>query len=68
MVQLRLRRFRRALGSALAILARLRVHEIRLGRTHLFVVPNPSPANAHFTLADQTQWYDRLEAALGREG
>jgi len=23
-------------------------------------VPNPSPANAHFTLADQTSWYDRL--------
>src|SRR4029450_9362404 len=28
--------------------------------TRLFVVPNPSPANAHFTLADQTSWYDRL--------
>jgi TDG/mug DNA glycosylase family protein len=23
-------------------------------------VPNPSPANAHFTLADQAAWYDRL--------
>jgi TDG/mug DNA glycosylase family protein len=31
-----------------------------VGRTHLFVVPNPSPANAHFTPAEQTQWYDRL--------
>jgi double-stranded uracil-DNA glycosylase len=28
--------------------------------TRLFVVPNPSPANAHFTPADQTTWYDRL--------
>ncbi len=28
--------------------------------TRLFVVPNPSPANAHFTLADLTCWYDRL--------
>lgn len=26
----------------------------------LFVVPNPSPANAHFTPAQQTEWYDRL--------
>jgi len=31
-----------------------------IGATRLFVVPNPSPANAHFTLADQTAWYDRL--------
>ena len=31
-----------------------------IGRTHLFVVPNPSPANAHFTPADQTSWYDQL--------
>jgi TDG/mug DNA glycosylase family protein len=31
-----------------------------IGATRLFVVPNPSPANAHFTLADQTSWYDRL--------
>ncbi|HYX53366.1 MAG TPA: mismatch-specific DNA-glycosylase [Candidatus Limnocylindrales bacterium] len=32
----------------------------QIGSTHLFVVPNPSPANAHFTPADQTAWYDRL--------
>jgi TDG/mug DNA glycosylase family protein len=31
-----------------------------IGATRLFVVPNPSPANAHFTLADQAAWYDRL--------
>ena len=31
-----------------------------IGATRLFVVPNPSPANAHFTVADQTMWYDRL--------
>jgi hypothetical protein len=31
-----------------------------VGATRLFVVPNPSPANAHFTLADQTAWYDRV--------
>ena len=30
----------------------------------LFVVPNPSPANAHFTPAQQVEWYDRLTVAL----
>jgi TDG/mug DNA glycosylase family protein len=36
-----------------------------LGVTRLFVVPNPSPANAHVTLAEQTDWYDRLADFLG---
>jgi TDG/mug DNA glycosylase family protein len=31
-----------------------------LGHVQLFVVPNPSAANAHFTPAQQTAWYDRL--------
>jgi TDG/mug DNA glycosylase family protein len=35
-----------------------------VGVTRLFVVPNPSPANAHFTPADQTRWYDALAACL----
>ena len=33
---------------------------LTMGRTRLFVVPNPSPANAHFTPAQQAEWYDRL--------
>jgi len=36
---------------------------IRLGRTRLFVVPSPSPANAHGSPVEQTAWYDRLAAA-----
>jgi double-stranded uracil-DNA glycosylase len=36
----------------------------RIGETRIFVVPNPSPANAHFTPADQTYWYDALADAL----
>jgi TDG/mug DNA glycosylase family protein len=36
----------------------------RIGRTGLFVVPHPSAANAHFTLADQVRWYDALAACL----
>jgi TDG/mug DNA glycosylase family protein len=35
-----------------------------VGATRLYVVPNPSPANAHFTLADQIAWYDRLAEFL----
>lgn len=31
-----------------------------IGHTQLYVVPNPSPANAHFTPADQITWYDRV--------
>jgi TDG/mug DNA glycosylase family protein len=31
-----------------------------IGPAALFVVPNPSPANAHFTPAQQMAWYDRL--------
>lgn len=37
-----------------------------LGRTQLFVAPNPSPANAHFTPAQQVAWYDRLSGHLAR--
>lgn len=37
---------------------------LRLGRTRLFVIPNPSPANAHASPAEQTAWYDRIAAAL----
>lgn len=32
----------------------------RLGPARIFVVPNPSGANAHFTAADLARWYDRL--------
>lgn len=32
----------------------------RIAFTRLFVVPNPSPANAHVRPADQVAWYDRL--------
>ncbi|WP_051335669.1 mismatch-specific DNA-glycosylase [Methylocapsa acidiphila] len=42
----------------------LGLQETRIGRTRLFLAPNPSPANAHFTPADQTLWYDRLVACL----
>ena len=37
----------------------------RLGPSRLFVIPNPSPANAHATPAQQTAWYDRLAGEVG---
>jgi TDG/mug DNA glycosylase family protein len=37
---------------------------VRIGATLLYVVPNPSPANAHFTPADQVYWYDQLARDL----
>jgi double-stranded uracil-DNA glycosylase len=40
----------------------------RIGETRLYVVPNPSPANAHFTVEDQRRWYDRLAAYLKASG
>ncbi len=36
----------------------------KIGQTRIFVIPNPSPANAHASPAAQTAWYDRLAAAL----
>jgi TDG/mug DNA glycosylase family protein len=36
----------------------------RLGDTHLYVVPNPSGANAHIRLTDQVAWYDQLAVFL----
>lgn len=38
--------------------------QLTIGRTRLFVAPNPSPANAHFTVEDQVRWYDRLAGFL----
>lgn len=32
----------------------------RLGTTRLYVIPNPSPANAHYRIEDLVGWYDRL--------
>jgi double-stranded uracil-DNA glycosylase len=36
----------------------------RIGKSRLFVVPNPSPANAHATPEEQTAWYNRIAGTL----
>ena len=45
---------------------RLGLQKLRLGPTRLYLVPNPSGANAHVTPSDQVRWYDRLAACLSR--
>ena len=40
----------------------------RLGRSLVFVTPNPSPANAVFSLADLVAWYVRLRQFRDRSG
>lgn len=60
------RPFHRALALS-GIEPRLGLQVATIGRTRLFVVPNPSPANAHFTPADQTRWYDAVADHLGVE-
>ena len=38
----------------------LGLQDLRLGPTRIFVVPNPSGANAHCSRSEQTAWYDEL--------
>jgi TDG/mug DNA glycosylase family protein len=40
----------------------------RVGTTRIFVVPNPSGANAHCTRAVQAAWYDRLAEFISKTG
>ena len=42
----------------------LGIQNVGLGTTRLFLAPNPSGANAHFTRDDQVRFYDALAALL----
>ncbi|MGO9133779.1 MAG: mismatch-specific DNA-glycosylase [Methylovirgula sp.] len=42
----------------------LGLQALTIAKTSLFLAPNPSPANAHFTPADQTRFYDELALCL----
>lgn len=53
------RHVHRAIGVAAAAPV-LGLQEEEIAETRLFVVPSPSGANAHFSRAEQTAWYDRL--------
>ena len=43
---------------------KLGLQELLLGPTRVYLVPNPSGANAHVTPVEQTRWYDRLAECL----
>jgi len=58
------RPFARAVFGDAASAAALGIQPYTIGAMRLFVAPNPSPANAHFTLTDQADWYDRLAGFL----
>ncbi len=45
---------------------RLGLQQLIIGQTRVFVVPNPSPANARFSLDDLAGWYHQLREL--REG
>lgn len=38
----------------------------QLGSSQIYLIPNPSPANAHFRLEDQIHWYNQLADYLQR--
>lgn len=38
----------------------LGLQELKIEDTRIFLVPNPSGANAHFSRADQVFWYDQV--------
>ncbi len=44
----------------------LGLQDVRVGSTQLFLVPNPSGVNAHFTREEQVTWYDALAAQAER--
>ena len=58
-------RFVHALLTAANGPVELGLQDVRVGATRLYLVPNPSGANAHFSREDQTRWYDALAGELG---
>jgi TDG/mug DNA glycosylase family protein len=40
--------------------------EVRIGDSRVFVAPNPSPANASYSLGDIAAWLQRLAALRAR--
>ena len=45
----------------------LGVQSRRIGSSRVFVVPNPSPANARYSVDALTEWYDEVAANLNEQ-
>jgi TDG/mug DNA glycosylase family protein len=58
-------RYVHALLTGKTAAVELGLQDVRVGATRLYLVPNPSGANAHFSREDQTRWYDALAGELG---
>lgn len=53
-------------GEGLKERPELGLQERTIGTSAVFVVPNPSPANAKYSLRDLAEWYGRLREASQR--
>ncbi len=53
-------------GEGLKERPQLGLQERKIGISAVFVVPNPSPANAKYSLSDLAEWYGRLREAAKR--
>ena len=48
-------------AEGLSVKPRLGLQPRTIGRSHVFVVPNPSPANAAYSLDDLVEWFRQLK-------
>jgi double-stranded uracil-DNA glycosylase len=46
----------------------LGLQPLRVGATQIFLAPNPSGANAHYSRDDQVRWYNKLAALVRTDG
>ena len=53
-------------GAGVKESPQLGLQERTIGASNVFVVPNPSPANAKYSLDDLAEWYGRLREASRR--
>jgi TDG/mug DNA glycosylase family protein len=60
------RSFQKLVWPAAPVMNSLGEQPQQIGHIRLYMVPNPSGANAHFTPAALTGWYDQLAEFLGK--
>ena len=53
-------------GEGIVSKPELGLQEPKIGASFVYVVPNPSPANARFSLEDLVGWYCQLKSLLER--
>ena len=48
------------------IAPKLGMQELQIGNSRVFVTPNPSPANAQYSIEDLARWYKELGDARSK--